>query len=275
MKSFILLFAVFSVSTYSLARSFDGPGREVQYAKPENGLYSDSMNESKPSGQNPKNKKRSGSSRSQKKSKEKRSINDSKGNTTKRSLKKRSSRSISRGTVPKRNSSSEKGVSLWADVFGGYSNFRCDNVSPKLGIGFGTDIGLQFDYNRLWDKIPNGFFGETTIGYSYRGSGAYHIHYVGARVLPIGYKYSINSDLSIVGKAGMYVAFPLSKIKVRSHSYDTSMDYGLSVGLGVEWKRFGLMATYEHGFADVKKGGGVKLYNQGAFLTLSYRIRTF
>lgn len=275
MKSFILLFAVFSVSTYSLARPLDCLDRDVKNAKLENGLYSDSMKESQQSGRNPKKKKKSGSSRSQKKSKDKLSNKDSKRNTTKKSLTKRSSRGTSQGTASNRNRSSEKGLSLWVDVFGGYSNFRCDKVSPKSGIGFGADMGLQFDYSRLWSKIPNGFFGETTIGYSCRGSGAYPIHYAGARILPIGYKYSVNINLSIVGKAGMYVAYPFSKIKARNHSYDTSMDYGLSVGLGVEWKQFGLMTTYEHGFADVKDGGSVKLYNQGFFLTVSYKIRTF
>ena len=56
MKS-LLLFAVFSVATYSLARPLDSIDRDVKNAKPENGLYSDSMNKSQQSGRNPKNKK--------------------------------------------------------------------------------------------------------------------------------------------------------------------------------------------------------------------------
>ena len=67
MKS-LLLFAVFSVATYSLARPLDSIDRDVKNAKPENGLYSDSMNKSQQSGRNPKNKKKFGSSKSQKKS---------------------------------------------------------------------------------------------------------------------------------------------------------------------------------------------------------------
>ena len=170
---------------------------------------------------------------------------------------------------------SEGSFNFIVDVFGGYSNFRCDNVSPKSGIGFGADAGMQCDFSRLWSKIPDGFFGEVTLGYSYRGSGAYPIHYAGARILPIGYRYCLNSEFSIIGKAGMYVAYPFSKIKTKYKSYKTSLDYGLSVGVGVEWKKIGLLASYEHGFADVKDGGMVKLYNQGVFLTFSYIIKTF
>lgn len=166
-------------------------------------------------------------------------------------------------------------MSFICDIFGGYSNFRCDEVSPEFGFGFGADFGLQYDYSRLWGKMPQGLFGEITIGYSCRGSGAYPIHYVGSRVLPIGYRYSINSDLSVVGKAGLYVAYPFSKIETSHDSYSTCLDFGISVGLGVEWKQFGLHATYEHGFADVKDGGRVELYNQGIFLTFSYKIHTF
>lgn len=164
---------------------------------------------------------------------------------------------------------------LIADVFGGYSNFMCDEVTPEFGIGFGGDVGLQCDYSKLWGKLPQSFYGEITLGYAYRGSGAFPIHYAEARICPIGYKYSLNSDLKLIGKVGMYVAYPFSELETNSTSYSTSVDFGISGGIGVEWKKFGLMATYEHGFADVKGGGRVELYNQGAFLTLSYKIKTF
>lgn len=166
-------------------------------------------------------------------------------------------------------------ITLLADIFGGYSNFRCEGISPKSNFGFGADIGLRFDYSRLFGKMPTGLFGELAIGYSLRGSGACHINYIGARVLPLGYRYSINSDISILGKAGMYFAYPLSRFKTRYNSYDTNFDYGISIGLGIEWKKFGFMATYEHGFPDVKDGGGVDLHNQCFFITISYKILTF
>ena len=166
-------------------------------------------------------------------------------------------------------------LTLLADIFGGYSNFRCKDITPKSNLGFGADIGFRFDYSRLWGKMPRGVFGELAIGYSSKGSGACHLHYLGARLLPLGYKYGINSDFSILGKVGMYFAYPLSSFKSRYQSYDAKFDYGLYIGLGIEWKKFGLMATYEHGFPDVKDGGAVDLHNQCFFITLSYKILTF
>lgn len=164
---------------------------------------------------------------------------------------------------------------LIADVFGGYSNFRCDEVSPKAGIGFGGDIGIQGDYNRFWKIIPEELFAEFTIGYSCRGSGAYHLHCIGARLLPIGYRYKLNTDWALVGKAGLYFAYPFKGIKTWSSSFGSKFDYGISVGLGAEWDKFGLMASYEHGFSNMVSGTDVNLFNQGAFLTISYKILTF
>ena len=161
------------------------------------------------------------------------------------------------------------------DAFGGYSNFRCKEVSPKMGVGFGGDIGLQCDYSRLFGKMPKGLYLEADIGYACKGSGAYPIHYAGAKVFPIGYRHAINPTMNIVGRVGGYVAYPFSEIKTKNKNYSTNLDFGLSAGIGIEWKLFGVMATYEHGFADVKDGGAVKLYNQGAFLTVSYKLSTF
>lgn len=166
-------------------------------------------------------------------------------------------------------------LSLIADVFGGYSNFICDEVSPKAGLGFGGDIGIQCDYSRFWGKIPDGLFGEFTVGYSCRGSGAYPLHCVGARFLPLGYRYKLNTEWALAGKVGMYFAYPLNGIKTWNNSFNSRFDYGISLGLGVEWKKFGMMASYEHGFSNIVSGADVKLYNQGAFLSISYKFLTF
>lgn len=175
--------------------------------------------------------------------------------------------------MKKRSKNEEQADPLFliADVYGGYSNFRCERVSPKPGIGFGCDVGIQGEYRRFWDKIPNGVFGEFTVGYSCRGSGAFPLHCIGARLLPLGYRYKLNTEWALAGKAGMYLAYPFNGIR----SYDSSFDYGISFGVGAEWNKFGLMASYEHGFSNMVSGASVDLYNQGAFLTISYKFLTF
>lgn len=161
---------------------------------------------------------------------------------------------------------------LIADVWGGYSNFSWANGSPKMGFGFGADVGVQCNYNMLWSKIPKGLLGELTIGYARRGSGAFPINYFGIRVHPVAYRLTIQSNLSLISKVGLYMGIPISKIKTDRSSYTTCVDYGLSVGAGVEYGKWGLLASYEHGFANTLNHSKVNLYNRGAFLTLSYKF---
>ena len=162
---------------------------------------------------------------------------------------------------------------LIADIWGGYSNFAWNDGSPNMRIGFGADVGIQCNYRLLWNKIPQGLFGELTAGYAWRGSAAFPIHYIGFRVLPLAYRQSFSDRFSIVGKAGLYMGVPLSKVETsRRKTYDTYFDYGLSVGIGVEYGKWGLLASYEHGFAKVVNNSRVDLYNRGAFLTLSYKF---
>lgn len=157
---------------------------------------------------------------------------------------------------------------LIADLWGGYSNFSWNNGSPKMNFGFGVDVGVQCNYQLFWSKIPKGLLGEITIGYARRGSGAFPINYFSIRTLPVAYRWTIRSNLSLIGKAGLYIGIPFSKIK----SYTTCVDYGLSVGAGIEYGKWGLIASYEHGFAKTIESHYVDLYNRGAFLTLSYKF---
>ena len=165
-------------------------------------------------------------------------------------------------------------LSLIADVFGGYSNFAWNEGSPVGAIGYGVDVGAQCLYNLAWNKIPRGFFGELTIGYARRGSGAFPIHYFSIRVLPIAYRYSIRQDWNVVGKVGLYLGVPItSDIETSNYNYySTLFDYGMSFSIGAEYKNFGLFLSYEHGFPEVISNSRVSLYNRCAFLSFSYKF---
>lgn len=166
-----------------------------------------------------------------------------------------------------------KQYKFFVDLFGGYINYAWDDGSPEPGLGFGVDFGLQYQYKKSHVESPKGLLGELSIGYSYRGSGAYPIHYIGTRLLPLSYRTPISSNMSFIIKIGAYSLFPLSKLET-SHGkeFDCNIDFGLSAGLGVEIKRFGLIATYEHGFSKVCDHSTVDLYNRGGFIVLSYKF---
>ena len=161
-------------------------------------------------------------------------------------------------------------VGLLVDLFGGYSNFLCSGVSPKLGLGFGGGLTgqLYFDEN---DNNPNGYFAELGINYKRKGSGAYPIDYANAQLLPIGYSFNLFGDFSLFIKAGGYISYPFSDLKTKQKSFNTNLDYGAIGCVGVSYEKFSVSVSYEHGFADVIDAK-ISLNNQNIFLTLSYRL---
>ena len=251
MKKFVILFAVMVLAVSAVAQDGKAPAAGFGQQKKEKPVKEQKVKEKKTK------------------------TSKSKSGSTKSSKAKTSNMKSNKVKTNKVRTTPIGQMNFVVDAFGGYSNLRCDDVSPKAGIGFGGDIGLQCDYSRIGSKLPKGLYLEVDLGYACRGSGAYPIHYAEAKVFPIGYRHSISPSMNIVGRVGGYVAYPFSEIKTSRKSYSTNLDLGLSAGFGVEWKQFGFMATYEHGFADVKDGGQIKLYNQGAFLTVSYKLSTF
>ncbi len=282
MKRLILL-SVISVSVCSFPRpSFESLREEGLNAMSRNDLcleegdrsvdihvvgYNELLKDNQQSGRNPKNKKRGKSTK--KKSKEKSLKKDNK--TIKNTPRKVSPRKTTKRTTPPKSHNSDMGIGLYADVFGGYSNFLWDNGSPVAGLGFGTGVTGQFHLNEN-DYSPDGYFAELGINYKRKGSGAYPIDYVNAQLLPLAYSFNhLFGDFSLFVKVGGFVAYPFSKIETKSQSYDTNLDCGAIGCVGVSYEKFSVSASYEHGFADVSKAK-VSLKNQNVFLTLSYRL---
>lgn len=158
--------------------------------------------------------------------------------------------------------------SLLVDAYGGYSTFKWSGGTPKAGIGFGGGISGQFFLSG--NNSPDGYFAEIGIGYSRKGSAAYPMDYVGAKVFPLSYSFGENSFFV---KIGGYLGYPLSKIKTINNSYDGKLDYGVDVGVGVFFlEKFSAMISIEEGFAKICDSS-TKLNNRNVFLTLSYRIK--
>lgn len=160
---------------------------------------------------------------------------------------------------------------LLVEVFGGYSNFMWDNGSPVAGLGFGGGVAGQLCLDET-DYAPEGYFAELGVNYTRKGSSAYPIDYVNANVLLLGYSFNhLFGDFSLFVKVGGYVAYPFSKIKTKSQTFDTNLDYGAIGNVGISYDKFSASVSYEHGFANVSKAN-VNLKNQNIFLVLSYRI---
>lgn len=281
MKRLIFSIVVISASVYSFSRPlYDGVKEDEKNT--ESGYemsledirccdidYDKLLKGSQQSGRNSKNKKKGKNVK--KKSKGKSSKKDSSKNTAKNSSRKMTPRRIPKRTPPKKRRSSDMGIGLMAEAIGGYSNFMWSDGSPVAGLGFGAGVTGQLHLNEV-DYAPDGYFAELGINYIRKGSGAYPIDYVNAKVLPLGYTFNhLFGDFSLFVKAGGYVAYPFSKIKTKSQSFDTNLDYGAIGSIGVSYERFAVSASYEHGFADVSKAH-ISLKNQNIFLTISYRL---
>lgn len=285
MKRLILLIALISASAYSFSRPlYDGLKEGDNNSKFGNDVLFDvncrcndlqnirnieSLKDNLQSGRNPKKQKRG--TNSKRKSKEKTSKKNSKRNTAKNSPKRIVPRTPPKRTSPKRIHNSDLGIGLLAEAIGGYSNFMWSDGSPVAGLGFGGGVIGQLHLNEIGHS-PDGYFAELGINYIRKGSGAYPIDYVNAKVLPLGYSFNqLFGDFSLFFKAGGYVAYPFSDLKTNKQSFNTNLDYGAIGCVGVSYDRFAVSVSYEHGFADVSNAN-VNLKNQNIFLTISYRI---
>jgi len=167
---------------------------------------------------------------------------------------------------PKSNNGMSWGASL--DGYGGFSTFEWNEGTPKSGVGFGVGVSGQLfwkgDYN------PDGYFVEMGAGYTRKGSGAYPMDYISAKVLPLSYSFGENS---VFFKGGMYLGLPLSKVKTQNNSFDGNFDYGIVLGVGYFVNdQFATMFSIEEGLAKVCNAD-VELKNRVVFFTLSYRIK--
>ncbi len=170
----------------------------------------------------------------------------------------------------KKHAKQNTGISFGflVDVYGGYSTFKWSGGTPKAGIGFGGGLSGRVFWKGTTN--PEGYFAEIGIGYSRKGTGAFPMDYVGARVFPLSYSLGENSFFI---KAGGYIGYPLSKIKTSHNSYDGNLDYGVDVGVGMFFlDHFSVMLSLEEGFAKICDSP-VDLNNRNIFLTLSYRIK--
>lgn len=162
------------------------------------------------------------------------------------------------------------GIDFLPTVYGGFVNLVSDRVSPKGNFGGGVDFSFQFFVKEKIAFFPRNYYMETSLGYSLRGCGHFPLHYIMAKISPIGYSYKI-SKFELYGNIGTYVGYTFSTIETNSHSFDSNIDWGIWVKVGVEYKKIGLGFSYERGMNNVCNSN-LKLMNQGMFFNASYRL---
>lgn|GEM_PF-3392580 len=155
---------------------------------------------------------------------------------------------------------------LFVEASGSYTNFMGAPVSPVFGFGFGADVAYEFAKKNLATNRLEGYFAEASVGYARKGSGAYPLDYIMARVYPGGYRFSVSNKIQLMGKVGGYFGYSFSSIE----SYDDcNIDYGVVGAIGVSFDKFSLWGSYEHGF---KQFTNLSMNNMSAYLTFSYRF---
>lgn len=171
-----------------------------------------------------------------------------------------------------RTSLSDKiGIDFAPIVYGGYSTFVVDGVTPKPTIGVGVDAAFQFLVKDKIEFIPKGYYMEASLGYSLRGSSAFPMHYINCKLLPFGYRHTLPNDCTVYGKLGTYIGYTSSSINTHYNSFASNIDVGALVHIGVEYCNIGLGISYDRGFTKVCDSN-LALYNKGIFLNLSYRL---
>ena len=74
-----------------------------------------------------------------------------------------------------------------------------------------------------------------------------------------------------MGKAGVYMGYPFTKIETSRNSFDTNMDFGFLLGIAADFSSIGVGLSYERGLTDVCSSN-LSIKNQCIFFSVSYRL---
>ncbi len=154
----------------------------------------------------------------------------------------------------------------------GFSTFIWDGDFANGKLTYTGDLFVQLCCNNKVSFIPPNYFFELQLGYDGKGAAWYNMSYVHARIYPLGYKIPLNT-FKLVGKAGLYLGYPLNDLEAYE-DWDTwsgNFQVGVTAGIGVEYKQFGLCANVEYNVTEVASTP-VTLRNFAVFGTLSYKF---
>jgi opacity protein-like surface antigen len=181
-------------------------------------------------------------------------------------------------------------LSSMVSSYGSKSETSDSKAGLKLGVlgeySFSDYLGVQAG---LVFSQKGGAYKDSGPGYSSERKTT--LNYLQIPVNAVG-RYKLNDDFAVTALAGPYVAFALSgkfsekeegqdeeseKIKFGSGSEEMkALDFGLTLGAGVEYKAFFLRLEYDWGLSNLSNDSGdssLKTSNFGVSVGYSFSMK--
>lgn len=155
---------------------------------------------------------------------------------------------------------------------------KCNSdAATKNALVWKAGVGIEKPLSANWSIMPSLEFAMKGSKYEDFGS-ELSLSYIQIPVLA-AYRFHVNNSLNMVLKAGPYVAYA---IKGDIDGYDIfeddeygeapgkRLDYGLDLGVDLEYQRYVVGFEYEYGFTSIEKDWETK--TSAMYLTIGYKF---
>ncbi|MBQ4063947.1 MAG: PorT family protein [Bacteroidaceae bacterium] len=158
----------------------------------------------------------------------------------------------------------------------GFAKCNSDEAT-KNALVWKAGVGIEKPLSANWSIMPSLEFAMKGSKYEDFGS-ELSLSYIQIPVLA-AYRFHVNNSLNMVLKAGPYVAYA---IKGDIDGYDIfeddeygeapgkRLDYGLDLGVDLEYQRYVVGFEYEYGFTSIEKDWETK--TSAMYLTIGYKF---
>lgn len=188
------------------------------------------------------------------------------------------------------NANAQLGLGLVPFSFGikggpNMSNFGGDVHDTSARAGF--NVGLTFDLS-----LPANFYLASGVEFTTKGA-KYRLDGVDGKIsanpryiqvpVHIGYKIHVLPSTNILFHAGPYWAYGVGgRNKIDGEKYDffgkgdnelaKRNDFGLGIGAGVEFWKFGVGIGYDFGLLNISRIDNTTIRTQNAYLSVGYKF---
>ena len=166
----------------------------------------------------------------------------------------------------------------------GFAKCKSD-MATKNALVWKAGVGLEKPLSANWSIMPSLEFamkgtkyaeGRVSIGVS---EPELSLSYIQIPVLA-AYRFHVNNSLNMVLKAGPYIAYAIKgdyegydifeKDEFDGEEMGKRLDYGLDLGVDLEYQRYVVGFEYEYGFSSIEKDFDTK--TSAMYLTIGYKF---